>query len=151
MSYRNYVRIKTYRALKKFQCFIHIFDLVYPQLAPSYIVNVKLLLLHMRAYACIAPFLNFHIFLFHLVLNYRFILKSSWQSWLSKSQSFVSQTERSEFGCYVLVFYSGSSYFTYSLLAVFCFFFFFEEKGQLQIIKIHAWLRGWREQNKRNE
>ena len=64
MSYRNYVRIKTYRALKKFQCFIHIFDLVYPQLAPSYIVKVKLLLLHMHA-CNITPFLNFHFSLFH--------------------------------------------------------------------------------------
>ena len=42
MSYRNQLRIKTYRALKKFKCFIHIFNLVYPQLAPSYIVKKKL-------------------------------------------------------------------------------------------------------------
>ena len=48
---RHHLKIKTYRALKKFKCFIHIFNLVYPQLAPSYIVKEKLLLHYI--YACI--------------------------------------------------------------------------------------------------
>lgn len=93
MSYRNqvHVRIKTYRALKKFKCFIHIFNLVYPQLAPSYIVKEKVLLLYMHAYACITPFLNFPFFFFYLLhtcnLNFCYILKSN----------IVSRPERSEF------------------------------------------------------
>ena len=65
MSYRNQLRMKTYRALKKFKCFIHIFNLVHPQLAPSYMVKEKLSLLYMHAYTCIAPF---HVFLSHFVL-----------------------------------------------------------------------------------
>lgn len=86
MSYRNqvHVRIKTYRALKKFKCFIHIFNLVYPQLAPSYIVKEKVLLLYMHAYACITPFLNFPFFFFYLLhtcnLNFCYILKSNCES-----------------------------------------------------------------------
>ena len=51
MSYRNQLRIKTYRALKKFECFIHIFNLVYPQLAPSYIVKKKIIIT-LLAYIC---------------------------------------------------------------------------------------------------
>ena len=60
-SYCNIIKIKTYRALKKFKCFIHIFNLVYPQLAPSYIVKKKLSLLYMHAYARITPFLLCYI------------------------------------------------------------------------------------------
>lgn len=117
MSYRNQLRIKTYRALKKFQCFIHIFNLVYPQLAPSYIVKGKIII---TLYACICMHrtiakLSLFPFPFTCNLNFCFILKSSWWS-------------GSEFVCYVLVFYSGSQYFTCSLLAVLLLLFFFLRK-----------------------
>ena len=91
---RHHLKIKTYRALKKFKCFIHIFNLVYPQLAPSYIVKEKLLLHYMRAHACIAPLISFHFFVFHLVLNFYFILKGSWWSWLLKFQSFCESSRK---------------------------------------------------------
>ena len=107
-----------------------------PSACPELHCKRKLLFLHIHAYACITPFLNFHIFLFRLVLNFCFILKSSWWSRLLKSQNFCESSRKSEFCMLCISFLLWLSVLYIYLVGHFLFVcFFFRKKACFKLSK----------------